>query len=303
MADKKSNAVVKPTSEKSGPVSKSKSKARRPAGLPSVALRGYLILYNLLSFFLWALVLSVTIKHLAVGPQTRTLPTRLAEQALARFRPLRGFVHPTLPLWLPEKLKELWDRSTLLHSFLGGLLAFTQSLALLEILHAALGLVKSPVVTTTIQVFSRLLLVWGVAERFPGAAANPWFASMVLAWSITECVRYPFYANALMSGGGPEEGSGLLWARYTFFYILYPLGAASEAQLLLATLPKKWFWQSTAGWDVRAYVYLGLWTLWWPGLYIMYTHMIKQRRRAIGKGFWGDKQTKAIAEAKKVKSK
>jgi len=34
----------------------------------------------------------------------------------------------------------------------------------------------------------------------------------------------------------------------------------------------------------------------------MYTHMMSQRRRAIGKGFWGDKQIKEIAEKKRLEA-
>lgn len=52
---------------------------------------------------------------------------------------------------------------------------------------------------------------------------------------------------------------------YTFFYVLYPLGAASEAQLMFSTLPKKWFWEAPSTWSLTNYVFLGLWCLWWPG--------------------------------------
>lgn len=33
----------------------------------------------------------------------------------------------------------------------------------------------------------------------------------------------------------------------------------------------------------------------------MYTHMIKQRKRALGKGFWGDKKTKQKQEERRKK--
>lgn len=39
-----------------------------------------------------------------------------------------------------------------------------------------------------------------------------------------------------------------------------------------------------------------------PGLYIMYSHMMSQRRRAIGKGFWGDKAIKDAVEKKKLEA-
>lgn len=38
------------------------------------------------------------------------------------------------------------------------------------------------------------------------------------------------------------------------------------------------------------------------GLYVMYSHMMKQRRRAIGKGFWGSK-TSAASSASAARAK
>ena len=69
---------------------------------------------------------------------------------------------------------------------------------------------------------------------------------------------------------------------------------------MFVTLPNTYPWVNAAAWSVRDYVFLFLFTIWWPGLYIMYTHMIKQRRRALGKGFWGDKRTKELLEAKQA---
>ena len=57
---------------------------------------------------------------------------------------------------------------------------------------------------------------------------------MILAWSLTESIRYPFYALSLLN----HKPYTLLYLRYTTFYILYPLGAFSEAYLNYLTLPK-----------------------------------------------------------------
>jgi hypothetical protein len=51
--------------------------------------------------------------------------------------------------------------------------------------------------------------------------------------------------------------------RYTFFYILYPLGAGSEAMLIFSTLPKYFPWQGV--WTPREYLYGFLFVTWWPG--------------------------------------
>ena len=37
------------------------------------------------------------------------------------------------------------------------------------------------------------------------------------------------------------------------------------------------------------------------GLYVMYTHMMRQRRRALGKGLWGDKRTQVKVAEKQRK--
>lgn len=49
----------------------------------------------------------------------------------------------------------------------GELTKWVQTGALLEIAHSALGFVRSPVGTTATQVFSRIMLVWGVMHLFP----------------------------------------------------------------------------------------------------------------------------------------
>ncbi|KAJ9118742.1 hypothetical protein QFC22_003963 [Naganishia vaughanmartiniae] len=63
--------------------------------------------------------------------------------------------------------------------------------------------------------------------------SSPLFTTMILAWSITEVVRYSFYLLALLD----IEPKPLLWARYNLFYVLYPMGAGSEAFLMASLLP------------------------------------------------------------------
>lgn len=175
----------------------------------NTATRGYLIAYNLASFFGWSLILSTLIKHLLLGPQVASAPIQFSEKLLLALRPLKLTLIPSYTANYSPLLAKYLDRAATLHTFTGGLVALVQSGAVLEIVHAALGFVKSPVPTTAIQVASRLWLVWGISERFSEAATSPFYASMVLAWSLTECVRYPFYANALMG----SENDLLLWAR------------------------------------------------------------------------------------------
>jgi very-long-chain (3R)-3-hydroxyacyl-CoA dehydratase len=51
-------------------------------------------------------------------------------------------------------------------------LQVTQTLAVLEVVHAATGLVRSPVFTTMQQVASRLFVVWGILFAAPRATTE-----------------------------------------------------------------------------------------------------------------------------------
>ena len=80
------------------------------------------------------------------------------------------------------------------------------------------------------QVASRFLLVWGVAYFFPQtAASSPAYSSMLVAWSVTEVIRYGYFAINLASGAVP---GWLTWLRYNTFLVLYPLGISSECWLV-----------------------------------------------------------------------
>ena len=77
------------------------------------------------------------------------------------------------------------------------MLHITQSFAVVEVLHAAAGLVRSPIFTAAQQVASRLFIVWGILWLVPEAASKslvlfrcahmlPWHANDPLAqctWS------------------------------------------------------------------------------------------------------------------------
>jgi len=90
---------------------------------------------------------------------------------------------------------------------------------------------------------------------------------MTLAWSTTEIIRYAFYACSLLN----YEPYFLLWLRYTTFYVLYPLGAGSEAFLAFFTLPfgKHFIPQFRSMyhglWTYSEYARAALFVIWWPG--------------------------------------
>ncbi|KAK2459623.1 hypothetical protein APHAL10511_008378 [Amanita phalloides] len=162
----------------------------------------------------------------------------------------------------------------------GPIVAYVQTTAVLEVVHVLLGLVRSPIPTTAMQVSSRLFLVWAITEQFKASQDHALYGTMILAWSITEVIRYTFYTFSLL---GSEPPRLLTYLRYTTFYVLYPLGAGSEAFLILASIPKElWFGKGTM--SVWVFVRMAAFILWWPGLYVMYMHMMYQRRKVLGEG-------------------
>lgn len=95
----------------------------------------------------------------------------------------------------------------------------TQSLALLEVIHSVVGLVRAPFMTTAMQVASRLLLVWGIMAQFGGEIVGARstqlgdyaYLGCVAAWGITEVIRYGFFAITLSGNSVP---SWWTWLRY-----------------------------------------------------------------------------------------
>lgn len=98
------------------------------------------------------------------------------------------------------------------------------------------GVVRASFITTLMQVASRFLLVWAIVDVFPFLALSPFYSSMLIAWSVTEIIRYSFFALSL-SGYQPKF---LTWLRYNTFFVLYPVGIFSECILI-------WFATEPAG--------------------------------------------------------
>lgn len=241
--------------------------ARGPRG-PSPLLKAYLVAFNLVSAAGWLYVLVGAAAHLADS----SAPTA----ASARFASLFAHAH-ALEKYVPAGLVPLVRRAATTHAAVGQRTAVVQTLALLEVVHSLLRWVRSPLATVAMQVSSRLFVVWGINHFFPNTHTHPAYASMVLSWSFTEVIRYVFYACTLVG----KEPFPLLWLRYTTFYLLYPTGASSEAALIYSTLPPI---DKLASWSLADYFRGAMFCIWWPSLYVLYTHMIKQRRRVLGVG-------------------
>lgn len=160
------------------------------------------------------------------------------------------------------------------------------------------GVVPAPVFTTAMQVASRLFLMWAICWPFPQLNTSVFYTSMLCAWSLTEVMRYTFFALKQV-----EAVPGWLnWLRYSAFLVLYPVGISSELAMSLQALlgPAS----SLAPW--YPYAILAVMLTYIPGKcalpvceadwresvanmdglgsFILYTHMLKQRRRYLGAG-------------------
>merc|ERR1711871_281434 len=110
------------------------------------------------------------------------------------------------------------------------LLMIFQTGALLEVFHAMFGIVRSNVMTTFMQVMSRIYIVWGVNYLSPDAQKH-WGSTMaVAAWSAVEVIRYSYLAANTM--GTPPYW--MMWIRYSAFIVLYPVGITGENVCIFA---------------------------------------------------------------------
>jgi very-long-chain (3R)-3-hydroxyacyl-CoA dehydratase len=83
---------------------------------------------------------------------------------------------------------------------------------------------------------------------------------MVLSWSFIEIIRYPIYAISVLDYFRPPEF--LVYLRYTAFFVLYPVGGASEAALVYATLPK-----IGAQWRATDFARAAYFAIQWPSAF------------------------------------
>eukprot|EP00249_Psilotum_nudum_P036877 c8938_g1_i2 orf=363-1034(-) len=167
-------------------------------------------------------------------------------------------------------------------------LLFSQTAAVLEIIHGVVGIVRSPISATLPQIGSRLFVTWGILWSFPETRTHLLVTSLIFSWSITELIRYSFFGLKETIGSTP---SWLHWLRYTTFYFLYPTGISSEVGLIYVALP---YIKGSDKYCIRMpnilnfgfdYYFATLATLaiYVPGSPYMYTYMMGQRKKALAK--------------------
>lgn len=192
-------------------------------------------------------------------------------------------------------------------------LKLVQSAAVMEVLHAALGLVRSPVMITATQVASRLWILWGIVDAAPASTTTQALTLLHLpaplpslslslvtlftAWCASEIIRYGFFA--LKEAG--LQPYGMLWLRYTGFIVLYPLGVSSELAMVWLAMPElrrsgTWSVALPNAWNFGFSYWLACWVAvaaYLPGFPQLYGYMLAQRRKLLGSSGAGSARTKA----------
>lgn len=138
---------------------------------PPTAVKYYLVTFNIVSALGWAFVLVGIVNHLFSASSSAT-ERKTAVSAFSRIVASIPYIKEAAPLSarvqsrIPPALLPYYNKAASTYASVGPETVLIQTFAVLEVVHAALGWVKSPLVTTAMQVASRLFLVWGVVEQF-----------------------------------------------------------------------------------------------------------------------------------------
>jgi len=161
-----------------------------------------------------------------------------------------------------------------------------QAVAYVEVIHNIVGIVKSNPLLTFMQISSRVVIACIVTDNFKNAQVSPAYNTMLLAWTLSEIVRYAYYAMGILN----VKVYALTWMRYTFFIVLYPVGVSSELAVLYAALPQVktsslLTYQMPNAFNATFSLYYALiifglsYVPFFPQLFF---HMVAQRRKVIG---------------------
>lgn len=157
------------------------------------------------------------------------------------------------------------------------LLNICQGAAVLEVVHAGMKWVRSPVFNTFIQVFSRILVVVFInitaRQELITILGVSGVMLVTVAWGVTEIIRYSYYAASL----GGKEFYPLTFLRYTLFIVLYPLGVTGEWLILLSVMQMNQWALSILNIFVGAVLLSYL-----PFFPKLYLYMWRQRQKKLG---------------------
>uniref|UniRef100_A0A8C3X0A7 Very-long-chain (3R)-3-hydroxyacyl-CoA dehydratase n=1 Tax=Catagonus wagneri TaxID=51154 RepID=A0A8C3X0A7_9CETA len=163
---------------------------------------------------------------------------------------------------------------------------FCQMLSVVETINATIGVTKSPVIPSLIQLLGRnfiLFIIFGTMEEMQNKAVVFFVFYM---WSTAEIFRYPFYMLTCID----MDWKVLTWLRYTVWIPIYPLGCLAEAVAVIQSIPvfnETGRFSFTLPYPVKIKVRFSFFLqiyliILFLGLYINFRHLYKQRRRRFG---------------------
>ena len=178
-----------------------------------------------------------------------------------------------------KPLQEIYSNSYLI-------LECCQYGAFLEIIHSIIGLVKSSIFATSIQIIGRIIIV--VILQFFQSAVSQGYFLIYFAWSIVEIVRYTYYIMNLLQKDFFKFNIPyiLIWCRYSFFVVLYPIGVSGE--MITVWNAKKDFnkyilYQTDKYTFTAADLIYPIWIFYIPALIYLYGYLFKQRRKVLNR--------------------
>jgi very-long-chain (3R)-3-hydroxyacyl-CoA dehydratase len=163
---------------------------------------------------------------------------------------------------------------------------FFQTLQAIEVLHCIIGLVPSNAVQTAGQIFSRLVVVWGILRPVSESRDSLGVPLLLFAWSLAELTRYIYYALNIYN----IIPKFVVWCRYTFFIALYPIGVTGELLTIISSLPfirKRLLFSLPLPNILNVSVYydlilIGIMLSYIPFFPQLYLYMLKQRKKFLG---------------------
>ncbi|KAM7527830.1 hypothetical protein LguiB_031240 [Lonicera macranthoides] len=166
------------------------------------------------------------------------------------------------------------------YAFAGEQLRIFQGLALLEIIHGAIGIVPNGPFLPLVQLAGRIHCLHATLCIIDEIQDSPIVFVMFVAWCLTEIIRYVYYVTNCVGIDSPL----LTYIRYSAFIVLYPIGVAGEIWLTYLALPyykknNNMYPDFFAHLPLSYYGFALYMLVTYPaGWLVLYGHMLKQRR-------------------------
>ncbi|KAF6996206.1 hypothetical protein CFC21_012574 [Triticum aestivum] len=168
----------------------------------------------------------------------------------------------------------------------GDLICFLQTCAVLETVHAAVGLVPTSPFLAFLQWGGRTHFILALLRQIPEVQGSPSVFITFMAWSISEVIRYSHYALTTLK----VCPAWMTYLRYTAFIPLYPIGVGpGEMWTMYQALPfvkeRGLYSGFFAKFSMSYHSFLVGVLLCYPLLWLkLYLHVFKQRKSKLGKG-------------------